>query len=58
VSGDFNWIWFVGAAAWFFSALLSMHRHALAEGLLGAALAVLFLAAGMFFRRRARDGRR
>ena len=52
----FVWIWFVGAAAWFFDAALSLHHHALVSGLLATAISALFLAAGMFFRRQARRG--
>ncbi|WP_446744725.1 hypothetical protein [Silvibacterium acidisoli] len=51
---NFNWIWFVGAGAWFLDALLSLHHHALASGLVAAAISALFLAAGMFFRNQAR----
>jgi len=50
----FVWIWFVGAAAWFFDAALSLHHHQLGSGLLATAISALFLGAGMFFRRQAR----
>ncbi|HTY84036.1 MAG TPA: hypothetical protein VMB19_07445 [Silvibacterium sp.] len=50
------WIWFVGAAAWFLVAALSLHHHALGSGVVAAAISALFLAAGMFFRRLARRG--
>jgi hypothetical protein len=48
------WIWFVGAAAWFVVAALSLHHHSLGSGLVAAAISALFLAAGMFFRKQAR----
>jgi len=50
------WIWFVGAAAWFVVAALSLHHHALGGGLLATAISALFLGAGMFFRKQARRG--
>lgn len=52
------WIWFVGAAAWFVVAALSLHHHALGNGLVAAAISALFLTAGMYFRRQARKGGR
>jgi hypothetical protein len=53
------WIWFVGAAAWFLAAALSLHRHSLGSGLVATVISALFLAAGMFFRRQAkRSGKR
>lgn len=54
VGRNFNWIWYVGAAAWFFDAAWAMHRGALGAGLSYAGLAAIFLAAGLFFRRSAR----
>jgi hypothetical protein len=36
---------------WFLNALLGMHRHALGRGLFSAAIAAMFLAAGMFYRK-------
>jgi uncharacterized membrane protein len=48
------WIWFVGAAAWFLDAALSLHHRELGGGLLATAISALFLAAGMFFRRQAK----
>jgi len=50
------WIWFVGAAAWFVVAALSLHHHGLANGIIATAISALFLAAGMFFRKLARRG--
>jgi hypothetical protein len=49
----FVWIWFVGAAAWFLDAALSLHHHQLGSGLVATAISALFLAAGMFFRKQA-----
>jgi Flp pilus assembly protein TadB len=56
VSRNFYWIWFVGAAAWFLDAALSLHHHALASGLVAAAVWAMFLAAGMYFRKQAKRG--
>jgi hypothetical protein len=63
VSRNFNWIWFLGAAVWFFNAALAMHHGDLRHGLAAAGISALFLAIGMFFRRQARrqtrrDGQR
>jgi hypothetical protein len=57
VNRNLHWIWFVGAAVWFLNAVLGMHRHALGRGLLSAAVAAMFLAAGMFFRKQGTRGR-
>ncbi|HTV81376.1 MAG TPA: hypothetical protein VME18_01905 [Acidobacteriaceae bacterium] len=51
---NFNWIWFLGAAVWFFDAALGMHHGALGHGLADAGISALFLAAGVFFRRQAK----
>lgn len=54
VNRNLNWIWFVGAAAWFLVAALVLHRGALGQGLVAVAVSAMFLAAGMFFGRQAR----
>jgi hypothetical protein len=54
VGGNFYWIWFVGAAAWFLDAALSLHHHALGSGVMATVISALFLAAGMYFRRQAK----
>ena len=54
MSRNLYWIWFVGAAAWFVDAALSLHHRELGSGLLATAISALFLAAGMFFRKQAR----
>uniref|UniRef100_A0A372IP15 Uncharacterized protein n=1 Tax=Paracidobacterium acidisoli TaxID=2303751 RepID=A0A372IP15_9BACT len=54
VSRNLYWIWFAGAAVWFFDAAFGLHRGSLTIGLLDAAVSAVFLAAGMFFRRQAR----
>ncbi|HKR26751.1 MAG TPA: hypothetical protein VJS11_04825 [Acidobacteriaceae bacterium] len=51
---NFNWIWYVGAAVWFFNAALAMHHGVLHRGITNAAIAAGFLAAGLYFRRMAR----
>lgn len=52
---NFNWIWYVGAAVWFFNAALAMHHGVLHRGITNAAIAAGFLAAGLFFRRMTRQ---
>lgn len=54
VGRNFNWIWYVGAAVWFLNAALAMHHGNLRIGVTNAAIAAVFLAAGLFFRRMAR----
>jgi len=44
-------IWFLGAAVWFFDALLSMHHRALGRGIAQAGIAAVFLLFGMLFRK-------
>jgi hypothetical protein len=51
VKRKFYWIWFVGAAAWFFDAALSLHHHSLAWGLLETAVSAMFLAVGMYLKK-------
>jgi hypothetical protein len=58
VGRNFNWIWYVGAAAWFFNAAISMHRGWLRAGLVNAAISAGFLAAGIFFNRMSRPNNR
>jgi hypothetical protein len=58
VSRNLYWIWFVGAAAWFLDAALSLHHHALGRGILATVVSAMFLAAGMFFRKQARRDQR
>jgi hypothetical protein len=58
MSRNLYWIWFVGAAAWFLDAALSLHHRELGSGLLATVISALFLAAGMFFRKQARRGGR
>jgi hypothetical protein len=53
VSRNLYWIWFAGAAVWFFDAAWGLHRGALILGLLDAAVSAVFLGAGMFFRKQA-----
>jgi threonine/homoserine efflux transporter RhtA len=54
VSRNFNWIWYVGAGVWFLNAALAMHHGNLRLGLTNAAIAAVFLAAGVFFGRMAK----
>jgi hypothetical protein len=51
VKRKFYWIWFVGAAAWFLDAALSLHQHVLGPGLAYAAVSATFLAVGMYLKK-------
>lgn len=51
VSRNLYWVWFAGAAVWFFDAAFGLHRGLLKIGLLDAAVSAVFLAAGMYFRK-------
>jgi len=44
------WIWFVGCAVWFADGIVQMRIHARAHAQLAIMLAVVFLAAGVFYR--------
>ena len=44
------WIWFVGCVAWFVDGVFWLHLHARAHAQLAFMLAMLFLAAGLFYR--------
>jgi len=48
------WIWFVGCAAWVCDAVLQLRLHALAHAELAAMVALVFLAAGFFYRQQKR----
>jgi len=50
VKRNFYWIWFVGAAVWFFDAAVSLHYHVLGWGVLEAAISAAFLAVGMYLK--------
>jgi hypothetical protein len=49
-----TWIWFVGCAAWFADGVFWLRLRAMAHAELAFMLALLFLAAGMFYRRQQR----
>jgi hypothetical protein len=46
-----TWIWFTGCAAWFVDGVFWLRLHAVAHAELAFMLALLFLAAGLFYRR-------
>ncbi|HYK35562.1 hypothetical protein [Alloacidobacterium sp.] len=46
-------IWFVGAVVWWIDAALHLHAGSLGHALLAIAISLLFLAAGVLFRRQA-----
>jgi hypothetical protein len=44
------WIWFVGCAAWTVDGVVHLHIHAFLHAQLAFMVALLFLAAGLFYR--------
>ena len=44
------WIWFVGCAVWIVDGIVQLHVHALPHAQLAFMVALLFLAAGLFYR--------
>jgi hypothetical protein len=48
------WIWFAGFAVWLIDALISLHFHAAQHAQLALLVAMVFLAAGLFYRRQQR----
>jgi hypothetical protein len=44
------WIWFVGCAVWIVDGMVQLHVHALLHARLAFTVAMLFLAAGLFYR--------
>jgi len=52
VKRNFYWIWFIGAATWFFDAALSLHYHSVLSGLLEVAVSALFLAMGIYMKKK------
>ena len=44
------WIWFVGCAAWVVDGSISISLHALAHAKLAFMVALVFFAAGLFYR--------
>ncbi|MBS1800541.1 MAG: hypothetical protein JSS95_12040 [Acidobacteria bacterium] len=48
------WIWFAGFAAWVVDGLISLHYHSMQHAQLAFLVAMVFLAAGFFYRRQQR----
>ena len=44
------WIWFVGCAAWLVDSIVSFRFHAVPRARLAFMVALVFLAAGLFYR--------
>jgi hypothetical protein len=44
------WIWFLGCAAWLLNGVVNLRLHSLAQARLAFTIAIVFLAAGFFFR--------
>lgn len=51
---NFAWIWFLGFAAWLVDGLISLHYHSMQHAQLAFLVAMVFLAAGFFYRRQQR----
>ncbi len=47
------WIWFVGAVVWWVVAAIYLYYGPVLHGVLAVAVAIMFLAAGVVFRRQA-----
>ncbi len=45
------WIWFVGAGVWTLDGAISLHLHAWLPAKIELMIAMLFLAAGMFYQK-------
>jgi hypothetical protein len=45
------WIWFLGFAAWLIDAFVSIHLNYWLHARLAVMVAIVFLAAGLFYRR-------
>ena len=48
------WIWFAGFAAWVVSGMISLRQQHLQHAQLAFLVAMVFLAAGLFYRRQQR----
>jgi hypothetical protein len=48
------WIWFIGCAAWIADGVLQLRLHALPHAELAFMVALVFLAAGIFYSRQQR----
>jgi hypothetical protein len=48
------WIWYAGFAAWLVDGCVSLWLHALAHAQLAFLVAIVFLAAGLFYQRQPR----
>ena len=44
------WIWFIGCAAWTVDGVVQIHVHAIPHAQFAFMIAMLFLAAGLFYR--------
>ncbi|MEG9434827.1 hypothetical protein JAO29_01345 [Edaphobacter sp. HDX4] len=51
---NFAWIWFVGFAAWLVDGFISLHYRSMQHAQLAFLVAMVFLAAGFFYRRQQR----
>jgi hypothetical protein len=45
-----TWIWFAGFGAWLFDGVVNAHYHAWLHARIAFTIALLFLAAALFFR--------
>jgi hypothetical protein len=44
------WIWFLGCAAWLVNGVVNLQLHSPAQARLAFTIAMVFLAAGLFYR--------
>ena len=51
---NFAWIWFAGFAAWVVDGIISLRLHSLQHAQLAFLVAMVFFAAGIFYRRQPR----
>jgi hypothetical protein len=49
-----SWIWFLGSIAWLADAIVQLRLHARAHAELALMVALVFLAAGLFYRNQPR----
>jgi len=48
------WIWFAGFAVWVIGGCIAVQRHAMQQAQMSFLVAMVFLAAGVFYRRQQR----
>ena len=51
---NYAWIWFAGFIAWLVDGIISLRLHSMQHAQLAFLVAMVFLAAGLFYRRQQR----